>query len=238
MGSVKENGTIMRISTPVDKKNLKHHFDYHGWKYLLLAVFAVFGWWLIYDMTEPQAPADKRIDIYVQSESTADELMRSFMGKVWQEAVPDMEEVNPYMMLVSDEYNATMMLMVHIAAADGDIYLMDESYFRRYAADNIFVPLEGLIEEGRLNVDGIDLEKGYVDCVAGYDEEHNPNAWERHLCGIPLEELYGFMTEMQVDNRKLYACIAVNNGNEENVIRFFDEMIQQGRGEKPDWMQE
>ena len=46
------------------------------------------------------------------------------------------------------------------------------------------------------------------------------------------------MTEMQVDNRKLYACIAVNNGNEENVIRFFDEMIQQGRGEKPDWMQE
>lgn len=238
MGSVKENGTIMRISTPVDKKSLKHHFDYHGWKYLLLAVFAVFGWWLIYDMTEPQAPADKRIDIYVQSESTADELMRSFMGKVWQEAVPEMEEVNPYMMLVSDEYNATMMLMVHIAAADGDIYLMDESYFRRYAADNIFVPLEGLIEEGRLNVNDIDLEKGYVDCVAGYDEEHNPNAWERHLCGIPLEGLYGFMTEMQVDNRKLYACIAVNNGNEENVIRFFDAMIQQGRGEKPDWMQE
>ena len=227
----------MRISTPLTKKSLKHHLDYHGWKYLLLAVVVAMGWWLIYDMTEPQAPADKRIDIYIQSESTTEEVMRPFVNALWEEAVPDMEEVTPYTMLVSDEYNATMLLMVHIAAADGDIYLMDESYFRRYAADNIFIPLEGLIEEGRLNVDGIDLEKGYVDCIAGYDEEHNPNAWERHLCGIPLESLYGFLTELQVDNRKLYACIATNNGNDENVIKFFDAMIQKGRGEKPDWME-
>lgn len=228
----------MAISTPVNKRTMKHHLDYHGWKYVLLVVLAVAGWSLIYTMTRPIAPADKRIDIYIQSETAMEENIRAFVDPLWQEVVPEMEEVNTATLLVSDEYNASMQMMVHIGAVDGDIYLMDEEYFKRFARQGAFVPLEGLIESGKLNVDGIDLEKGYQDNVLEYDENDVPKVIENHLYGIPLESLYGFMTEMQVDNRKLYACIAVNNGNEENVIRFFDAMIQQGRGEKPDWMQE
>lgn len=228
----------MRISTPVNKKTLKHHLDYHGWKYILLAVLAVFGWWLIYDVTEPVAPPEKRIDIYVQAETTMDELMQAFMEPVWQETVPEMEEVVAASLLVSDEYNAAMQLVVHFAAADGDIYIMHQDYYAQYAREGVFVPLDSLIEEGRLNVDGIDLTKGYVDVPVEFDENHTPVAWEKQLCGIPLESLYGFMTEMQVDNRVLYACIAQNNGNEDNVIKFFDGMIQHGRGDKPDWLVE
>ncbi len=229
----------MRISTPVTKNTLRHHLDYHRWKYILLVMFTIFGWWLIYDVTEPQAPEHRRIDIYIQSETTADELMTSFMNDVWQSTVPDsVDEVNPRSILLSDEYNATMQLLVHLAAGDGDIYILHEDYFRQYAEEGAFVYLDELVADGTINAEGIDLAAGYVNCITGYDEKHNPNAWENKLCAIPLKGLYGFLTEMQVDNRELYACITVNNGNDDNVIPFFNAMLQKGRGEKPDWMAE
>lgn len=216
---------------------MKHHLDYHGWKYVLLVIVAVAGWSLVYTMTKPVAPPDKRIDIYIQSETAVEEMIRSFVDPIWQDVVPEMEEVNTATLLVSDDYNASMLLMVHIGTVDGDIYLLDEEYFQRFAAQGAFVPLEGLISSGKLNVDGIDLEKGVQDNVLEYDENDVPLKTETHLYGIPLESLYGFMTEMQVDNRNLYAVIANGNGNEENVELFFNEMIQRGRGEKPDWLQ-
>lgn len=228
----------MRISTPVNKKTLKHHLDYNGWKYILLVLLAVFGWWLIYDVSRPVAPPEKRIDIYVQAETTMDEVMMAFFEPVWKETVPEMEEVTACTLMVSDQYNADMQLVVHFAAADGDIYLMNKEYYPRYARQGMFVPLDDLLADGRLNLDGLDLTLGYVDVPVKFDENHNPIEWEKQLCGVPMDSLYGFMTGMQVDNRELYACIAVNNGNEENVIKFFNAMIQQGRQEKPDWLAE
>lgn len=227
----------MRISTPVNKKTVKHHLDYHGWKYVLLVIIALAGWSLIYTMTKPVLPPDQRIDIYIQSETTMEDTIRSFVDPVWQETVPDVKEVNIATLMLTDEYNASMQMMVHIGAVDGDIYLLDELYFQRFARQGAFVPLEPLVESGKLNVDGIDVQKGYQDNVLEYDKNDVPLKTENHLYGIPLESLYGFMTEMQVDNRKLYAVIANANGNEENVELFFNAMIQRGRGEKPDWLQ-
>jgi hypothetical protein len=58
------------------------------------------------------------------------------------------------------------------------------------------------------------------------------------LYGIPLDSFYGFMNGMQVDNRGLYAVIIVNNQNDENVIPFFNALLQAGRGEKEAWITE
>lgn len=227
----------MRISTPVNKKTLKHHLDYHGWKYLLLIIAAWAAWSLIYTVTRPQADPDKRIDIFIQSETAMEEGIRGFVEPIWHEVVPDMEEVNTSTILLTDEYNASMQMVVHVATADGDIYLLDEEYFHRFAREGTFVPLEGLIEEGKIDATGIELEKGYQEYVLEYDENDVPTKTERHLYGIPMESLYGFMTDMMVDNRNMYAVIAVNNGNDENVQLFFDAMIQKARREKPDWLE-
>ena len=92
------------------------------------------------------------------------------------------------------------------------------------------------MENGTIQVDGVDLSKGRVAVVTEYDENDQPVTAEQHLYGIPLDEFYGFMSGMQLDNRGLYAAILVNNGNDENVIPFFNALLQAGRGEKEDWM--
>ena len=236
-GCVKEMLNQMPISTPVNKNTLKHHWDYYKWKYLILAVIIVAGWSLIYTMTRPQAPDSSRINVYVQSDTTSDQLMHDFLDPVWKENVPEEEELNLMTILANDEYTALQQLFTIVYANEGDIYLLKAPYFMQYAAQGAFVPLEGLIEEGKLNADGIDLRTGYADYALEKDKDGYPTKTESHLYGIPLRELYGFVSGMQVDNQDLYACIAVDNGNMDDVITFFDAMIQAGRGEKPDWMQ-
>ena len=43
---------------------------------------------------------------------------------------------------------------------------------------------------------------------------------------------------MLVGNRGMYAVIIVNNQNDENVIPFFNALLQAGRGEKEAWITE
>ena len=38
---------------------------------------------------------------------------------------------------------------------------------------------------------------------------------------------------MQIDNRGRIMCINVNNGNDENVIPFFNALLQAVRSDKP-----
>lgn len=227
----------MPISTPVNKNTLKHHWDYYKWKYLLMAVIIVAGWSLIYTMTRPQAPDSSRINVYIQSDTTSDQLMHDFLDPVWKASVPEEEELNLMTILASDEYTALQQLFTVIYAHEGDIYLLTNKYYRQYASQGVFLPLEELIDNGRLNVDGIDTRAGYTDLVLERDENEVPIKTESHLYGIPLRELYGFASGMQVDNQELYACIFVENGNMDDVITFFDAMIQAGRGDKPDWLQ-
>ena len=58
------------------------------------------------------------------------------------------------------------------------------------------------------------------------------------LFGIPLYSLYGYMDGMGLDNRDMILGVTVFNGNEENVVRFFNALIQSGRGDKPAWLEE
>lgn len=227
----------MPFSTPVNKKTLKHHWDYSKWKYILLIILSVSIVSLVYTATRPQAPDHSRINIYVQNNNyVPDDLMHQFMDPIWHEFVPQEEELNVRYISNYDEYEALQVLFVTVHAKEGDIYMLPNKYFRQYASQGAFIPLEGLIEEGKLNVEGIEIQDGYTDVVLEQDINSVPIKTENHLYGIPMGELFGFAAEMQMDNRDMYACIATDNGNMEDVITFFNEMLQKGRGEKPDWM--
>ena len=71
-----------------------------------------------------------------------------------------------------------------------------------------------------------------------YDDSGKPISTTQHLYGIPLDNFYGFMSRMALDNRNMYAVITVNNMNDENVIPFFNALLDAGRGEKEAWMTE
>lgn len=228
----------MRMKTPINKETLKNHMTYSSWKYIVMAVCVIFGWSLIYTTTAYRSPQDKRIDVYIQTNTASAELVQSFLDPIWKETVPEMETVNGIIMTIIDDYTTSMQLMTYMAAGEGDIYFLTEQYFKSYASQGSFLALDGLVADGTLQLDDIDLTKGYVAYVEEYDDNDRPIKTSRHLYGIPLDSFYGFMNGMQVDNRGLYAVIIVNNQNDENVIPFFNALLQAGRGEKEAWITE
>lgn len=228
----------MRIKTPVTKENIKNHMTYSLWKYVLMAVLVMFGWSLIYTTTAYRSPQNKRIDVYIQSYTASTETADAFMEPVWKEMVPEMETVASVIMPLIDDYNTGMQIMAYVAAGDIDIFFMNEQYFKTYAGQGLFLPLEEMVENGTINVSDVDLTTGYVTMVEEYDENERPVKTSRHLFGIPLDSFYGFMGGMQLDNRGMYACVLTNNHNDENVIPFFNALLQAGRGEKEEWITE
>ncbi|MBR3019984.1 MAG: extracellular solute-binding protein [Clostridia bacterium] len=228
----------MRMKTPVDKETVRHHITYSSWKYILMAVLVVMGWSLIYTTTAYRSPQNKRIDVYIQSNIGSSDLIDSFMEPVWKATVPEMETVSSVVLTTVDDYTTTMQLMAYMAAGEADIYFLSEQYFKSYASQGAFLSLDDLVANGALELDDVDLTKGYVAYVEEYDENDLPVKISRHLYGIPLESFYGFMSGMQIDNRALYAVITLNNQNDENVIPFFNALLQAGRGEQEGWMTE
>ena len=228
----------MFIKTPVTKALVRNHFTYSSWKYLLLVIFGIFGWSLIFTMTAPRIPEDKRIDLYAMTYTATQESMDAFLKPIWEEVTPEMESVSSVVLVQGDEYSSYMQLMAYMAAGDGDIYFLDEQFFKSFASQGAFLPLEELVENGTINVGDLDLTKGYVTMISEYDENDQPLKSEMHLYGIPMASFYGFMDGMQFDNRGMYAVILFNNQNDENVIPFFDALLEAGRGEKEEWIAE
>ena len=228
----------MRLKTPVNKTTVQNHLTYSFWKYLVMGVCVVMGWSLIYTTTAYRSPQNKRIDLYVQSSTTSSELIDKFIEPVWKAIVPDMESVSSVVLMPLDDYTTNMQLMAYMAAGDGDIYFCTEQTFKSYAAQGSFLELEELVADGSIQVDDVDLSKGYVAYVEQYDDSGKPISTTQHLYGIPLDNFYGFMSRMALDNRNMYAVITVNNMNDENVIPFFNALLDAGRGEKEAWMTE
>ena len=211
----------MHIATPINKDRLRNHLNYGLWKYALVLVLAIAGWSIVFDMTEPRSPQDKRIDVYVQANTASSDTIDAFLAPIWHEVTPEMEEVSSVALTVIDEYTSYMQLYAYIAAGEGDIYFLNEQYFK-------------MVADGTLDVSDVDLSKGYLTLEPDEDEERTEP--ETHLYGIPLDNFYGFMKGMQIDNRGLYAVVMVNNMNDENVIPFFNALLQAGRGEKEAWI--
>lgn len=229
----------MTIRTPVDKTHIRNHLAYSGWKYALLAVLSIFCWSLIYTQTAYRSPQDKRIDVYIKSSTVSTEMADKFMEPIWKSTVPSMEVVSSVSLLNSSDYSAVMQLQVYLAAGEGDIYILPAQDYRTYAASETFLQLDDLIASGVINVDGINLDGASVMVVDDYDDEGSPiYTGEKGVFGIPMDTLYAFMDGMQLDNRGMYMCIAANNQNDENVIPFFNALLQAGRGEQPEWLTE
>ena len=60
------------MKTPLTKERLQNHITYSSWKYILLAVVAIFGWNLVYSVTAYQPPEEKKIilGLYTYADET------------------------------------------------------------------------------------------------------------------------------------------------------------------------
>lgn len=218
----------MKIKTPISGKRLRTHFTYYFWIYLIIIVGSVFLWDLLYAMTAYRSPEDKRIDVYIQYPVLSQERAEAYFKPIWEETVPDMEVVDAIIMSSSgQEYYGTMQLTVYIMAQEGDVYILSSSDFKSFASQGVFLDLQSAVDDGRLDLEGIDVSAGFVATV---DENGVPSG-ERKLFGIPAAALTGFKEDLNMDTHDMIIAITDYNGNDENVIKFVNGLIQAARGQ-------
>ena len=205
------------MKTPLTKEKLQNHFTYSLWKYALLAVIAIFGWNLIYSMTAYQAPEEKKVVMGVYSFGSEDNI-NAYMEKVRVELMPDMEEMYASY-IAADATYGDMILSPRIAARDCDIYVLPRAQFQSYSAQGAFMALEEVLPDliADLEAAGGSLNRGYRAL-----EETG----EKHQYGIPCANLPGILPMLSTDTSDMYLSIFTVTGNDENVIKFFDQFVR------------
>lgn len=205
------------MKTPLTKEKLQNHFTYSLWKYALLAIVAVFGWNLIYTATAPQAPDEKKVVMGVYSYGS-DEKINAYMEKIRVDLMPDMEEMYATY-IVPDATYGDMILSTRIAARECDIYVLPRTQFQNYAAQGGFMALEEVCPEllADLEAAGISLSRG---------NRALEETGEKHQYGIPCAELPGLQSMLMNEQSDMYLSIFVVTGNDENVIKFFEQFVR------------
>lgn len=215
------------MKTPITKQRLRNHLTYSWWKYALLVVIAIFGWNLVYTITRYRAPEDKKVtvNLYVFGDQAA---LDAYMADVNASLMPEMEQMDSIFTAVDDTYG-DMILSTHIAASEGDVYLLDRSRFQQVAASGAFLPLEERSELiAALENAGISLSQGW---------RTESDTGERHLYGIPCAGLPG-MAAYVYDPSDCYMAVLISNQNDENVLRFLDIFVNDLLAPIPDTPEE
>ena len=204
------------MKTPITREKLRNHMNYSLWKYALLAVLAVFGWNLIYSVTAPQVPEEKKVilGVYAYADETA---MNEYMEQVRLNHMPDMEEMIVSLMMPDESYG-DMILSTRIAARECDIYLLPRTQFQNYAAQGAFMPLEDAVPEliAELEAAGVSLSRG---------NRALEESGEKHQYGIPTAALSGLQETLMIDCSDMYLCIFFETDNNDNVIKFFEQLV-------------
>ena len=194
------------MKTPVNRRTLKQHLTYNWWKYLLLLVIGVFGVDLLYTVTAPRIPDDRKVDFFIYGNVDLEKLTE-YTEKVRLEEMPDLETIQIVTLYMDDQYGP-MQLMTYIAAGEGDVYLLSREDFLSLASEDAFVPLEedpALME----TLSGVDLQRGW---------RKNTETGENHLYGIPQDKLPGLSQYAYAKDG--FLCRPVSGGNQENAMKF------------------
>lgn len=201
---------------PITKKRIETHIHYFWWQYALLLVVGVFGWNLIFTMTHYRPPENLKLEWYYQGASSMNtvDLGNALLEELKPELFPAMEEVS-FNIAGTDETYGHTQLMVWIAAGQGDLYMLQKDYFKTYAYEDAMVDLQPYVDDGTLNVEGIDLTAGIST---------NPETGYTGLFGIPLDALQG-MWDYDMQPNGAIACLPIGSGNIETALVLLDYML-------------
>lgn len=207
----------MSLKLPVTKQRIRTHFTYAWWQYVLLIALSVFGWNLLFSTTQYRSPDHLKVEWYSESISTvetqaaADELLRAVKDKL----LPDMEEVT-FVPVAYDEQYGDMQLFVWANAAQGDIYTLSKAHMKLLADNGGMADLQPYVDNGTLNVEGIDLTGGYYT---------NADTGEQYLGAIPMDSLKGLARLGIVPEGQLMGLLAAN-GNDENCLKLMNWILE------------
>lgn len=210
----------MSINLPITKRRIRNHFTYAWWQYVLLIGLAIFGWNLIYTTTRYRSPEELKVEWYCEEalSLTGQERLSALMEELRPELYPDMEEVS-FTPVGYDETYGEMQLFVWASAGQGDLYTLTPEHIKTLASSRALVDLQPFIDDGTLNVEGIDLNRGYVT-----DEETG----QKYLAAIPTDTLTGLSEYEIAPEGKLMALLA-GGGNVENAAKLMGWLLDNMR---------
>ena len=205
------------MKTPITKEKFQNHITYSSWKYILLVVAAIFGWNIIYSVTQYQPPEEKKVILGIFSYGE-DVNITPYMQRIQAELLPEMEDVSAQY-IMPDETYGDMILTARIAARECDMYILPRTQFQNYAAQGGFMPLDEVLPEllADLEAAGVSLSRGY---------RTNDETGEKHQYGIPCADLPGMRPMLQCDTKDMYAAVFFETENNENVLTFFNQFIR------------
>lgn len=200
----------------ITRNKIRNHFTYAWWQYAILITAAIFGWNLLFTTTHYRSPEHLKIEWYYEGKSSMETqgLVEGLLAELTPELFPEMEEVT-FAVVGTDETYGEMQLMVWMSAGQGDIYMLQTDTFKSYAASGAMVDLQPYVDDGTLNVEGIDLKKGYVK---------ETESGEMHLYGIPADSLTGLM-DYHVLPEGTVLSLLVTGGNTENAVKLLAHLL-------------
>ncbi len=212
----------------VTKAWVKNHFHYSWWKYLMALVASTFGVSLLFAVTAYRPPEEKKIEIYLCSGYADTQAMYDALWPEILSVCPDQEELSVLNIdISSDDYYTQMQFTTYAGAQQGDLLLLPKDRMKELTqdgADTMFTELTPYIESGALNTQGLDLN----------DVVYQSELGEDGVYAIPADHLYGLL-DYSVVPRDTVLCVTGYSGNEENVIRVLNMMLEKYATDKPDW---
>lgn len=163
----------------LNRDTLKNHFTYNWWKYLLVLVLGILGVDLLYTVTEPRIPDDKKIEVIVCGASLEQDF-NAWMERVRENQMSDMQKME--LTVIPDDDTAIQYLTVRMATQGGDLYILPRSMFENMMTNGALLPLED--DQELMNV-----LSGFGQMDLGWGTEATSR--DKHLYGISLRYLSG-----------------------------------------------
>lgn len=216
------------MENKITKAWIRNHFQYSWWKYLAALIISTFGINLVFSMTAYRPPEEKKLEIYLCSGYADAQMMQEAIWPKILEVCPDQEELTVLNIDIStDDYYTQMQFTTYLGAQQGDILLLKKDKMAQLSqegADYAFLELTPYIESGALDVGELDMSGMVFKSEMG----------EEGVYGIPADALYGLL-DYGIIPYDTVLCVTGYNGNEENVIRVLQLMLDLYSGEKPEW---
>ena len=202
------------MKTPLNLKTLKNHLTYNWWKYLLALVAGTFLVDMLFTVTSPRIPDNKRVDFYIYGYSNS-QALADYMDNVRETEMSDMETLT-FNTLSMDNTYGPMQLTTYISVGEGDLYYIPREEYLSLASGGAFYPLEEDEElMAMFDEAGLNRRRGWrtID-----------DTDETHLFGIPADLLPGLMNYCYTEDG--YIAVLYGGGNIENTMKFLRILVR------------
>jgi hypothetical protein len=192
----------------VNREQIRNHFHYDKWKYVLGIVLVVFSWSMLANITAPRTPADKKVDIYLVGGFMLEEQAAEYADTVLAD-FPELMEVNIFNIgLEGDlEYAGRQKLMVMVGSQSGDIYSFTRDEFEGMAKLGAFLPLDDYPE-----LLSYFTEEQLEKCT--FTTEEDPTA---RIYGIPINDVDAIGKNFFVTEDSMMGVMAYSQNIEKSL---------------------